>query len=74
MRPRNNTKRKAELAIVDGPRGPVLLNGAHNVRTLSARFMADMQTHWEKNGMQALDIVLAKSPERYVSMLVDDAD
>ena len=44
----------------------VPLPGARNIRTLSARFIADMQTHWEKHGMSALDEVRQKFPDRYV--------
>jgi hypothetical protein len=44
----------------------VPLPGARNIRTLSARFIADMQTHWEKHGMSALDEVREKFPDRYV--------
>jgi hypothetical protein len=33
---------------------------------ISARFIADMQEHWEKNGMSALDEVRQKFPDRYV--------
>jgi hypothetical protein len=39
-------------------------------RTLSARFIADMQTHWEKHGMSALDEVRRKFPDRYVDNYV----
>ena len=48
----------------------VPLPGARNIRTLSARFIADMQTHWEKNGMAALDEVRQKFPDRYVDNYV----
>ena len=44
----------------------VPLPGARNIRTLSARFIADMQTHWEKNGMSALD---AGAPKVSIGML-----
>jgi hypothetical protein len=37
-------------------------NGARNIRTLSARFIADMQEHWEKHGMSALDEVRPEVP------------
>jgi hypothetical protein len=46
------------------------LPGARNIRTLSARFIADMQTHWEKHGMEALDEVRQKFPDRYVDNYV----
>src|SRR3984893_7710404 len=64
-------KRKDEVAIMGG--GPcrlVPLPGARNIRTLSARFIADMQEHWEKHGMEALDTVFQKFPDRYVDNYV----
>ena len=48
----------------------VPLPGARNIRTLSARFIADLQEHWEKNGMSALDEVRQKFPDRYVDNYV----
>jgi hypothetical protein len=48
----------------------VPLPGARNIRTLSARFIADMQTHWEKHGMSSLDEVRQKFPDRYVDNYV----
>jgi len=48
----------------------VPLPGARNIRILSARFIADMQTHWEKHGMEALDTVFQKFPDRYVDNYV----
>ena len=59
-------KRKDEVAIGKGggPYPLVPLPGARNIRTLSARFIADMQTHWEKHGMEALDEVREKFPEQ----------
>ena len=61
-------KRKDEVAIGmgGGPYPLVPLPGARNIRTLSARFIADMQEHWEKHGMVALDEVRQKFPDRYV--------
>ena len=53
-----------------GPYPLVPLPGARNIRTLTARFIADMQTHWEKNGMSALDEVRRKFPDRYVDNYV----
>ena len=62
---------KDEVAIMGGgPHRLVPLPGARNIRTLSARFIADMQTHWEKNGMSALDEVRQKFPDRYVDNYV----
>ena len=64
-------KRKYEVAVVGG--GPYRLEplpGARNVRTLSARFIADMQEHWKKHGMEALDTVFQKFPDRYVDNYV----
>jgi hypothetical protein len=65
-------KRKDEVAIGmgGGPYPLVPLPGARNIRTLSARFIADMQTHWEKHGMEALDEVREKFPDRYVDNYV----
>ena len=62
---------KDEVAIMGGgPHRLVPLPGARNIRTLSARFIADMQTHWEKNGMSPLDEVRRKFPDRYVDNYV----
>ena len=62
---------KDEVAIIGGgPNRLVPLPGARNIRTLSARFIADMQTHWEKHGMAALDEVRQKFPDRYVDNYV----
>ncbi len=65
-------KRRDEVAIGmgGGPYPLVPLPGARNIRTLSARFIADMQTHWEKHGMEALDEVREKFPDRYVDNYV----
>jgi len=66
------TKRKDEVAIGmgGGPYPLVPLPGARNIRTLSARFIADLQEHWEKHGMSALDEVRQKFPDRYVDNYV----
>src|ERR1700680_3234243 len=65
-------KRKEEVAVGmgGGPYPLVPLPGARNIRTLSARLIADMQTHWEKYGMSALDEVRQKFPDRYVDNYV----
>ena len=65
-------KRNDEVAISmgGGPYPLVPLPGARNIRTLSARFIADLQEHWEKNGMSALDEVRQKFPDRYVDNYV----
>ena len=64
-------KRKDEVAVMGGGPYPLVpLPGARNIRTLSARFIADMQTHWEKHGMSALDEVRQKFPDRYVDNYV----
>jgi hypothetical protein len=65
-------KRNDEVAIGmgGGPYPLVPLPGARNIRTLSARFIADLQEHWEKNGMSALDEVRQKFPDRYVDNYV----
>jgi hypothetical protein len=57
-------------ALKGGPYPLVPLPGARNIRTLSARFIADMQEHWEKHGMSALDEVRQKFPDRYVDNYV----
>ena len=63
----NTAKRKDEVAVMGGgPYRLVPLPGARNIRTLSARFIADMQQHWEKHGMEALDTVFQKYPDKYV--------
>jgi hypothetical protein len=60
------TKRN-EVAILNGGRIPLVpLPGAHNIRTLSARYIADLQTDWEKHGMAALKEYREKFVERYV--------
>ncbi len=67
----NTAKRKDEVALMGGgPHRLVPLPGARNIRTLSARVIADMQTHWEKHGMEALDEVREKFPDRYVDNYV----
>ena len=64
-------KRKDEVAVMGGGPYPLVpLPGARNIRTLSARFIADMQEHWEKHGMEALDTVFQKFPDRYVDNYV----
>ena len=64
-------KRKDEVAVMGGGPFPLVpLPGARNIRTLSARFIADMQTHWEKHGMSALDEVRQKFPDRYLDNYV----
>src|ERR1700686_2274341 len=64
-------KRKDEVAVMGGGPYPLVpLPGARNIRTLSASFIADMQTHWEKHGMSALDEVRQKFPDRYVDNYV----
>src|ERR1700688_448987 len=43
-------KRKDEVAVMGG--GPYRLEplpGARNIRTLSARYIADLQDHWERS-------------------------
>ena len=60
-------KRKDEVAVMGG--GPYRLEplpGARNIRTLSARYIADLQDHWERHGMKALDEYREKFVDRYV--------
>jgi cell division septum initiation protein DivIVA len=61
-------KRKDEVAIGmgGGPYPLVPLPGARNIRTLSAQYIADLQDHWERHGMKALDEYREKFVERYV--------
>ena len=62
------TKRKDEVAIGmgGGPYPLVPLPGARNIRTLSARYIADLQEDWELHGKEALAIYREKFPDRYV--------
>ena len=60
---------RKEVAISAGGAGganPLLLRGARTIRTLSARYIADLQDHWEINGKEALDEYRHKFPDRYV--------
>jgi hypothetical protein len=60
-------KRKDEVAIMGGgPNRLVALPGARNIRTLSARYIADLQEDWEQHGKEALAIYREKFPDRYV--------
>jgi hypothetical protein len=60
-------KRKDEVAIMGGgPNRLVALPGAHNIRTLSARYIADLQEDWEQHGKEVLAIYREKFPDRYV--------
>jgi hypothetical protein len=60
-------KRKDEIAVMGGGRYPLVpLPGARNIRTLSARYIADLQDHWERHGMKALDEYREKFVDRYV--------
>jgi hypothetical protein len=65
-----NGKDEVAIGMGGGPYPLVPLPGARNIRTLSGRFIADMQTHWEKHGMAALDEVRQKFPDRYVDNYV----
>jgi hypothetical protein len=44
----------------------VPLPGARNIRTLSARYIADLQEDWEIHGKKALAIYREKFPDRHV--------
>jgi hypothetical protein len=44
----------------------VPLPGARNIRTLSARYIADLQEDWELHGKEALATYREKFPDRYV--------
>ena len=48
---------RKEVAISAGGAGganPLVLRGARTIRTLSARYIADLQDHWEIHGKEAL--------------------
>jgi hypothetical protein len=57
---------RKEVAIPPNNRAPHALKGASNIRTLSARYIADLQDHWEKHGRAALDEYREKFVDRYV--------
>ena len=60
---------RKEVAISAGGAGganPLLLRGARNIRTLTARYIADLQDHWEIHGREALDEYRHKFVDRYV--------
>ena len=57
---------RKEVAIPPNNRAPHALKGASNIRTLSARYIADLQSHWEKHGQAALDEYREKFVDRYV--------
>ena len=60
---------RKEVAISAGGAGganPLLLRGARNIRTLTARYIADLQDHWEIHGKEALDEYRHKFVDRYV--------
>jgi hypothetical protein len=44
----------------------LFLRGARTIRTLSARYIADLQDHWEIHGKEALDEYRHKFVDRYV--------
>jgi hypothetical protein len=47
-----------------GGANPLVLRGARTIRTLSARYIADLQDHWEIHGKEALD---EESPDSMLS-------
>jgi hypothetical protein len=57
---------RKEVAISPNNRAPHALKGASNIRTLSARYTADLQEHWEIHGQAALDEYRQKFVDRYV--------
>ena len=60
---------RKEVAISAGGAGganPLLLRGARTIRTLTARYIADLQDHWEIHGKEALDEYRYKFVDRYV--------
>ena len=59
--PRTSSKRKTgEVAVIEpgGDGGSRLLasQGARNIRTLSAKYIADLQEDWEQHGKEALEV------------------
>jgi hypothetical protein len=60
-------KPQDEVAVMGGgPNRLVPLPGARNIRTISAKYIADLQEDWEKHGKEALAIYPEKFPDRYV--------
>jgi hypothetical protein len=70
---KTKVKRKnGEVAVIEngGAGGSSLLElqGARNIRTLSAKYIADLQEDWEKHGKAAL----AEYRERFVDRYVEN--
>ena len=68
---KTKVKRKnGEVAVIEngGAGGSSLLElqGARNIRTLSAKYIADLQEDWEKHGKAALAEYREKFVDRYV--------
>src|SRR5271169_5145785 len=63
---KTKTKKDVEIALVNAERPPAILNGARNIRTLSGRYIADLQEDWEIHGKEALAFYREKFPDRYV--------
>src|SRR3984893_9926023 len=68
---KTKVKRKnGEVAVIEngGAGGSSLLelHGARNIRTLSAKYIADLQEDWEKHGKVALAKYREKFVDRYV--------
>jgi hypothetical protein len=60
-------KNKEVVAIPPNNRAPHVLRGdTANMRTLSARYIADLQDHWEIHSQAALDEYREKFVDRYV--------
>jgi hypothetical protein len=58
---------RKEVAISAGGAGganALLLRGARTIRTLSARYIADLQDDWEEHGKEALKEYRERFPER----------
>ena len=66
MAKRSGRKEVAISAGGDGGASPPVLRGARTIRTLSARYIADLQDHWEIHGKEALDEYRDKFVDRYV--------
>ena len=60
-------KNKDVVALPPNNRAAHVMRGdTANIRTLSARYIADLQDHWEIHGQAALDEYREKFVDRYV--------
>jgi hypothetical protein len=56
--------------VVRGTVQPILRNGAQTVKSLSAGFLADVESHWRVHGKKVLDVLAEKYPQAYFAGLV----